>query len=63
MSDAAIALKICGLTDRSQACSIAAMGVQAIGVIGVDNTPRFVEEPLRRSIFIELEKQLQLLDD
>ncbi len=57
MSDAAIALKICGLTDRSQACSIAAMGVQAIGVIGVDNTPRFVEEPLRRSIFMELEKQ------
>ena len=57
MSDAAISLKICGLTDRSQACSIAAMGVQAIGVIGVDNTPRFVEELLRRSIFMELEKQ------
>ncbi len=56
MSDAAIALKICGLTDRAQACSIAAMGVQAIGVIGVENTPRFVEEPLRRAIFAALEK-------
>ena len=56
MSNAAVALKICGLTDRSQACSIAAMGVQAIGVIGVDKTPRFVEEPLRRAIFTELEK-------
>ena len=56
MSEAALALKICGLTDRSQACSIAAMGVQAIGVIGVDKTPRFVEEPLRRAIFTELEK-------
>ena len=55
MSEAAIALKICGLTDRSQACSIAAMGVQAIGVIGVDKTPRFVAEPLRRSIFAELQ--------
>ncbi len=50
MYEAALALKICGLTDRSQACSIAAMGVQAIGVIGVDNTPRFAAEPLRRAI-------------
>ena len=56
MSEAALALKICGLTDRSQACCIAAMGVQAIGVIGVDKTPRFVAEPLRRAIFAELEK-------
>ncbi len=54
MSEAALALKICGLTDHSQACSIAAMGVQAIGVIGVDKTPRFVSEPLRRAIFAEL---------
>ncbi|ABI47853.1 phosphoribosylanthranilate isomerase [Synechococcus sp. CC9311] len=56
MSDAAIALKICGLTDHFQACFIAAMGAQAIGVIGVDQTPRFVEEPRRRFIFMELEK-------
>ncbi len=55
MSVAATALKICGLTNQSQACSIAAMGVQAIGVIGVKQTPRFVVEPLRRSIFTELE--------
>jgi phosphoribosylanthranilate isomerase len=55
MSDAATALKICGLTNRSQACFIAAMGVEAIGVIGVEQTPRFVEELLRRSIFTELE--------
>ena len=57
MSEAALALKICGLTDRSQACSIAAMGVQAIGVIGVDKTPRFAAEPLRRAIFAELKKR------
>ena len=56
MSDAATALKICGLTNRSQACSIAAMGVQAIGVIGVEQTPRFVAEQIRRSIFAELER-------
>ena len=33
------------------------MGVQAIGVIGVEQTPRFVEEPVRRSIFADLEQK------
>ncbi len=56
MSDASIALKICGLTDVSQTCSIAEMGVQAIGVIGVETTPRYVEDHLRRSIFAALER-------
>ena len=56
MSDSAIALKICGLTDLSQSSSIAAMGVEAIGVIGVETTPRFVEDQLRRAIFAELER-------
>ena len=37
------ALKICGITDVAQALAIARMGVQAIGVIGVPQTPRFVE--------------------
>ena len=36
-------LKICGITDPEQAQAIAQMGVQAIGVIGVPATPRFVE--------------------
>ena len=48
------ALKICGLTDVEQALAIAAMGVQAIGVIGVRNTARFVEPYRRREIFSAL---------
>ena len=48
------ALKICGLTDVEQALAIAAMGVQAIGVIGVRKTSRFVEPSRRREIFSAL---------
>ena len=45
------ALKICGLTQTDQALAIAAMGVDAIGVIGVADTPRFVEATARRNLF------------
>ena len=50
------ALKICGITDVAQALAIARMGVQAIGVIGVPQTPRFVEPPQRRVLFQKLEE-------
>ena len=50
------AVKICGITDPEQALSIAAIGADAIGVIGVAGTPRFVAEPLRRVIFKALEQ-------
>ena len=54
MVDQGLSLKICGLTDCDQACEIAAMGVDAIGVIGVPDTPRFVEPNQRRAIFQKL---------
>ena len=50
-------LKICGITDIEQAIAIARLGVQAIGVIGVPNTPRYVEPHQRRSLFNVLEEQ------
>ena len=50
-------LKICGITDPKQAQAIAQMGVQAIGVIGVPGTPRYVEPPQRRALFQLLEEQ------
>ena len=49
-------MKICGLTDPEQALSIATIGADAIGVIGVPGTPRFVAEPLRRNLFKTLEQ-------
>ena len=57
MVDQGLSLKICGLTDSNQACAIAAMGVQAIGVIGVPDTPRFVEAQRRREIFQRLAQE------
>ena len=57
MVDQGLSLKICGLTDCDQACEIAAMGVDAIGVIGVTDTPRFVEPNQRRAIFQRLTQE------
>ena len=50
------AIKICGLTKTSQARSIAEFKINAIGVIGVKNSPRFVPEEECINIFNEVEK-------
>ncbi len=49
-------IKICGLTKPSQARSIAEFKINAIGVIGVKNSPRFVTEEECIKIFNEVEK-------
>ena len=53
-SPTSTAVKICGLTNIDQAKSIAALGVEAIGVIGVASSPRFVAEQQRRDLFAQL---------
>jgi len=50
------AIKICGLTKTSQARSIAEFKINAIGVIGVKDSPRFVPEDECIKIFNEIEK-------
>ena len=50
------AIKICGITKTSQARSIAELKINAIGVIGVKNSPRFVPEVECMKIFNEVEK-------
>jgi len=45
------ALKICGLRDPAQAAAVAALGVEAIGVIGVPASPRHVAPELRPALF------------
>jgi phosphoribosylanthranilate isomerase len=47
-------VKICGLTDPQEALAIAALGVEAIGVIGVPGSPRFLAEARRERLFAEL---------
>ena len=50
-------MKICGLTDVQQALKIAGMGADAIGVIGVSGTPRFVADQARHELFQTLESE------
>ena len=50
------ALKICGLTDLDQALAIAKLGADAIGVIGVPDTPRYLADAPRRALFECLEQ-------
>ncbi|MCP9809336.1 phosphoribosylanthranilate isomerase [Cyanobium sp. HWJ4-Hawea] len=44
-------LKICGLTRLDQAQAVAGLGVAAIGVIAVPQSPRFLPQPERRQLF------------
>ena len=48
-------LKICGLKDPQQAHAVAAMGVEAIGVIGVPESPRHLNATERRELFAGLQ--------
>jgi len=48
-------LKICGLRLPQQAAAIAALGVDAIGVIAVPNSPRFLEPDQRPELFAAVE--------
>ena len=50
------AIKICGITNTKQARELALLGIDAIGVIGVKNSPRFVAEAECIKIFQEIEK-------
>ncbi|MEB3157958.1 MAG: phosphoribosylanthranilate isomerase [Synechococcus sp.] len=62
MSQSAIAVKICGLTTPEQADAVASLGARAIGVIGVQASPRFVDAPMRRELFQHLEKHHPSVD-
>jgi phosphoribosylanthranilate isomerase len=45
------ALKICGLRHPAQAAALAALGVDAIGVIGVPSSPRYLAPERRQELF------------
>ena len=45
------ALKICGLRQPAQAAAVAALGVEAIGVIGVASSPRYLPPEQRQELF------------
>ena len=55
-SKKSISIKICGITKTYQARAIAQFKINAIGVIGVKNSPRYVPEEECIKIFDEVEK-------
>ncbi len=49
-------IKICGITTVDQALQIADLGVDAIGIICVKESPRYISQDTKREIFQELAK-------
>ena len=56
MLEAKTVVKICGITSVDQALNIAKLGVDAIGVISVKESPRFVSLNRKKDIFRNLKK-------
>ena len=56
MSEAKTLVKICGITSVEQALQIAKLGVNAIGVILVKESPRYVSPEKKKEIFRNLKK-------
>ena len=48
-------VKICGLTSEEQALKVAKLGVNAIGIISVAESPRYVSAEIKKKIFKSLE--------
>ena len=48
-------VKICGLTSEEQALQVAKLGVNAIGIISVEESPRYVSAEIKKKIFKTLE--------
>ena len=49
-------VKICGITSEEQALQIAKLGANAIGIIAVEESPRYISAKLKKKIFKTLEK-------
>jgi len=48
-------VKICGLTSEEQALQVAQLGANAIGIISVEQSPRYVSAEIKKKIFKALE--------
>ena len=55
-------VKICGLTSEEQALQVAKLGANAIGIISVEESPRFVSAEIKKRIFKTLEKFYPKID-
>ena len=48
-------VKICGLTTEEQALKVAKLGAHAIGIISVEESPRYIPAEIKKQIFKTLE--------
>ena len=48
-------VKSCGLTSEQQALQVAKLGAHAIGIISVEESPRYVSAEIKKKIFKSLE--------
>ena len=44
-------IKICGLTSEEQALEVAKLGANAIGIISVEESPRYISAEIKKKIF------------
>ena len=49
-------VKICGITSEEQALQVAKLGANAIGIISVEESPRYISAVIKKKIFKTLEK-------
>jgi len=49
-------IKICGLTSEEQALQVAKLGAHAIGIISVEQSPRYISAEIKKNIFTALER-------
>jgi len=55
-------VKICGLTSEEQALQVAKLGAHAIGIISVEESPRYVSPEIKKIIFKTLESFYPKID-
>ena len=55
-------VKICGLTSEEQALQVAKLGANAIGIISVEESPRYVSANIKKKIFKTLERFYPKID-
>ncbi len=49
-------VKICGITSEEQALQVAKIGANAIGIISVEESPRYISAEIKKNIFTKLER-------
>ncbi len=55
-------VKICGLTTEEQALQVAKLGAHAVGIISVEESPRYVSAEIKKKIFKTLESFYPKID-